>query len=70
MKTTATGEYLTTAEVAELLGIARDKIIDWIAIGDLIAVNVALRAGGQPRWRIRRADLDAFLASRETEAAQ
>jgi excisionase family DNA binding protein len=63
------GKFLTPSEVAELLGVAPDKITFWIATRQLIAVNIALRAGGKPRWRISRASLDAFLRSREAQGA-
>jgi excisionase family DNA binding protein len=69
MSTAAHSEYLTTSQAAKLLGIDRGKIADWIAVGDLAAVNVALRTGGQPRWRIRRTDLDAFLLHRASQGA-
>jgi excisionase family DNA binding protein len=67
MKIKASGEYLTTAEAAEMLAVHQGKIIDWIALGLLPAFNVALRAGPKPRWRIRRADLDEFLRQRSSE---
>ncbi|HQU43785.1 MAG TPA: helix-turn-helix domain-containing protein [Pirellulales bacterium] len=57
--------FLTPPAVARLLGINVAKVLTWIRNGDLRAVNVATRLGGRARWRIRRADLEAFLVSRE-----
>ena len=59
--------YLTTREVAELLVVDIGKVTDWIAAGDLAAVNVAKDSGGaRARWRICPQALDAFLAARAT----
>jgi excisionase family DNA binding protein len=60
----ATDRVLTTAEVAQRLGVSTDEIRHWITSGELAAVNVALRRGGRPRWRIATDDLAAFLSSR------
>ena len=59
-------KYLTTAQAAEMLVVAPDKIGDWIKSGQLPAVNVAVHSGGKARWRIAAADLERFLASRRT----
>jgi hypothetical protein len=40
----------------------------WISNGELVAVNVAERTGGRPRWRIRRSDLEDFLHRRQNVA--
>jgi excisionase family DNA binding protein len=59
--------YLTTKEVAELLAVDIGKVCDWIANGDLPAVNVALVSGGvKPRWRISRESFDQSLARRQS----
>jgi excisionase family DNA binding protein len=71
MPATASKEYLNPPEVARLLGINVNKILTWIANGSLPAVNVAERLdGARPRWRISRAALDAFLASRTPAASR
>lgn len=57
--------FLTPPAVAKLLAISAEKVLTWIRNGDLRAVNVAMRLGGRPRWRIRRTDLELFLAARE-----
>lgn len=49
------GEYLTADEAARYLRVHGDTIRDWCRTGQLPAI----KAGRQ--WRIKRADLDAFL---------
>ena len=44
--------YLTPPKYAERLGIKPEKVLGWIARGELRAINVAGRVGGRPRWRI------------------
>jgi excisionase family DNA binding protein len=62
-------ETYSVRQVAESLGIGRDKILRWIAAGLLPAMN--LGAGStRPRWRISREALDAFLKSRQTAPQQ
>ena len=58
--------FLTVAEAGELLGVASEKVLRWIASGDLRAVNVAQKITTRARWRIKREDLDSFIASRST----
>jgi excisionase family DNA binding protein len=49
-------EFLTVAEVAQLLRLDQQTVRNWIDQGSLRAIRVGAR-----RVRIRRADLDAFL---------
>jgi excisionase family DNA binding protein len=58
--------YLTTSQVAEMLSVTGDKVVDLIHSGQLPAINVALHKGGKARWRIAAAELEAFLNSRRT----
>jgi len=51
-------EYLTVREVADLLKINQQTIRNWIDRNEFPAVRV-----GSRRVRIRRTDLDAFLAA-------
>ena len=53
-------EFYTPPEVARLLRCRESKIATWIKSGRLPAVN--LSEGQRPRYRVRRADLDQFLA--------
>ena len=57
--------FLTPPGVAKLLRVSPDKVHGWIRRGDLKAVNVG--NGFRPRYRVSRANLDAFLATREVQ---
>ena len=59
--------WLTPPAIAEELGIRQSKIATWIRSGELTAVDVSESRGGRPRWRIRRADLEAFLLRRQSQ---
>lgn len=55
------------SEVAEALGVSTRTVEIWISTGELRAVNVSRnRHSRKPRHRVTDADLNAFLASRET----
>ena len=56
--------YVTPGELAVDLGVSVSKVLSWIHRGELRAFNLAASAGGRPRWRIRLADLEKFLAGR------
>jgi excisionase family DNA binding protein len=56
--------YLTVAEVADELAVPVGKLLLWIKSSELRAVNVAVKAGRKPRWRISALDLETFLRSR------
>ena len=58
----------TPPAVAAELGVDPEKVGGWILAGELIAVNVAARIGGRPRWRIDPAELEAFLKRRQSPA--
>jgi len=58
---------LTPPELAKRLGVSPEKILAWIASGELPAVNVALRLGGRPRWRIDPADVADFERRRSAQ---
>lgn len=53
-------DFLTPPEIAKLLRVRESKVLGWIRSGRLPAINVS--DGQRPRYRVRRADLDAFLA--------
>lgn len=55
---------LRLREVADNLGVKPDVVLAWVHSGELVASNVAQKAGGRPRWRVDPADLEAFLARR------
>jgi len=56
--------YTTPPTVAKSLGVNVCKILVWIRSGELRAIDVSLRRGVKPRWRIAQTDLDTFLAGR------
>ena len=57
----------TVPQVARDLGVNRQKILSWIASGELIAVNIARQADGKRgRYRVTAAALADFLQSRQT----
>lgn len=56
--------YLSPPAVACRYGCKPEKILAFIASGELRAVNLATRPGGRPRWKISEADLLAFEARR------
>lgn len=58
-------DYLTPGAVAKVLSLSKtDKVLAWIKTGELVAVNVAAKPGGKPRWRIASDELEKFLAKR------
>jgi excisionase family DNA binding protein len=67
MSTTA-AEYLSPGDVAEQLGVGVDRVYRWIAAGELAAINLNDGPRHKPRWLIRAAQLEAFLAARTTRA--
>jgi len=69
MISAAPRHYLTPPQVAEQLGVDPAKILAWIRVGELAAVNVATAPTGRPRWRIAQADFDVFLSRRQARPA-
>jgi excisionase family DNA binding protein len=56
---------LTVADVAAETATSVGTVLQWIASRQLVAINVSRSVRAKkPRWRIRRSDLDAFLAAR------
>ena len=53
-------------QVAASFSIAPAKVSKWIGRGELTALNIADKSGQRPRYRIRRADWENFLATRTT----
>ena len=61
------GEWLTTDEVANELKVNVQTVRRWANDGTLPALNLGSRSGG---YRIKRADLEAFVAARYRPAKQ
>lgn len=53
-------EYLSTREIAEMLGVHVRTVGNWIRRGDLMAVRLGRS------YRVSKQDLDAFLQERRT----
>ncbi len=51
--------WMTTAEVAEWIGVTRQTVARWIRDGRLKARRIEL-SGGRSIYRVRRADLIRF----------
>ena len=58
----ATARFLTVQEVADMLRVSSMTVYRLIKAGDLPAVRVGLS------FRVREADVDAYLAARFTQA--
>ena len=57
--------YYSPTELAKILGIDSEGILELIHSGELAASNIARsRAARKPRWRISQEALDKFMASR------
>lgn len=54
---------LTPPQVAERLAVHPEKVLRWIRSGKLPAINVTEKEFGRPRFRVKPADLEAFVAS-------
>ncbi len=64
MKGGDTDRPLTPPEVAKLLRVRPDKVLAWIRSGRLRGYNVAEKENGRPKYRVNRADLEAFTQQR------
>lgn len=62
-------ELLSAGMVSEVLGVNIDIVRRWIASGELPAVDVSEHRAERRRWRVRRADLEAFLVARQSAPA-
>jgi hypothetical protein len=65
----ATDPVLTPPQVGTRCRVNADKVLGWIARGELRAFNAAAKVGGRPRWRIHLSDLLAFEAARSATPA-
>ena len=55
-------EFLSVKEIAEMLGVSVDTVQGWIRRKELVAYKVGTKA-----YRVKREDLDKFLAERRTK---
>ena len=63
----ATRTKLTPPQIAARYGVSAEKVLKWIANGEIKAFNAATSAKGRPRWLIDEADLTAFEARRAAQ---
>ena len=57
-------EWFEVGDVSKGWRVNDSKILGFIHTGELVAVNVATKPGGTPRWRISSDALAAFTAAR------
>jgi excisionase family DNA binding protein len=62
---TTGGDLLTVTELSRILGVGRPLIRRLIHDGRLRAINLGSGEAGLPYFKVRRAELDRFLADRE-----
>ena len=60
--------YKTVRQRAESIKVQQQKVLAWIARGELIATDVSESRGGRPRWRISDEDWQQFLTSRSNQS--
>lgn len=59
------GDTLNPPEISKQLRVSADTVRSWIATRQLKASNLA--SGKRPRWVVRKADLQEFLATRQPQ---
>ena len=63
---TSDERFLSPPQVGRILKTGSDKVLQFIATGELKASNVSL--SGRPRWKINPADFQRFLDARSNQA--
>jgi hypothetical protein len=58
--------WFTPPQIARTRRIRVGKVLDWIRRGELVAVNLAEKRGGRPRWRISPEALERFDQTRSS----
>jgi hypothetical protein len=58
---------ITPPELARKWGISADKVLRWIANGEIRATNAASSAQGRPRWLIDIVDIAEFELRRSAQ---
>lgn len=69
MVNSTTGPYLTPKNIAARYGVGVNKILSWIAAGELRAIDVSTRHKERPRWLIPQDALTAFETARSNAPA-
>jgi len=58
---------ISPPELAKQWGVDPAKIVHWIKVGELRAIDASTTRGGQPRYLIDLSDLAVFEASRSVQ---
>jgi hypothetical protein len=64
LATSSDSIWSTPPELGRRLGVDANKILHWIASGQLEAANFASKPNGRPRWKVSAQALDEFLKRR------
>lgn len=59
----------TVRELREVLKTSKDRILEMIASGQIVASNIGTPGGKRPTWRISQSSLDNYLAATSTNPA-
>lgn len=62
-------KLMTLDQIAETCQVTLRTVREWVANGELRAVNCATRQSRKPRLRVRESDFEMFLKLRETMPA-
>ena len=57
----------TVCELQEILKTSKDRVLDMIARGDIVATNIGKPGGKRPTWRITEQSLADYLARYSTQ---
>ena len=60
---------VTPPQLARRWGVSADKVLTFIRSGELPAMNLAMRQGGRPRYRIDEGDIADFELRRTVQAS-
>jgi excisionase family DNA binding protein len=61
--------FYSVREVAEMLSLRQHSILALIARGELRGIDVSLKRGRRPHWRIAAEDVEGFIARRTLQTA-
>lgn len=60
------GGLYRVAQIAEIMGVSRGLVAEWIASGELPGVSVSGPKTRNKRWRVTAESLRGFIAARTT----
>lgn len=59
-------EFSTPPEFAKRYRVDVGQVHTWIRSGELVAVNLAAKIGGRPRWKIAESAIQEFILRRQS----